>query len=102
MVISEQKGTVETETLVHIGHDAKIIDVEKLTWKTSDAIYGYVPPTPEAVDEFYGRLVGVGTYELHYNFMLDGAELVSGATGTSKNLVESLYEALSTVENLNK
>ena len=45
---------------------------------------------------------GVGTYELHYNFMLDGAELASGATNTSKNLVESLYEALSTVENLNK
>ena len=88
VVISENYGTVETETLIHVGTDGKIKNINKMVWKTSDAIYGYVPPTKEEVDAFYGRLVGAD---------LDGLtriELVSNATNTSTNLIEALTEAL--------
>ncbi len=96
VVISENYGTVESEALIHIGMDGKIKGINKLTWKTSDAIYGYVPPTSEAVDEFYGRLVGSSASTI------DGVELVTNATNTSTNVVASFKEALTAVSELIK
>lgn len=94
LVISENYGTVESEALIYIGNDAKIKDINKLTWKTSDAIYGYVPPSAEEVDEFYSRLPG------NNNTSIDGVELVTNATNTSTNVVSSMKEALAAVEAL--
>ena len=101
LVVQSQYGGSETETLVHISNDGEILNINKLVWKTSDAMYGFVPPSEDVVDAFYARLIGAGTYELNYNFMQSGSELVSGATNTSKNLVSSLYEALTFVDEIN-
>lgn len=94
VVISENYGTVETETLVHIDMDGKIKNVSKLTWKTSDAIYGYVPPTEATVNNFYNRLPSLDSASI------DSVELVSNATNTSTNMRNSLKEALVTVDEL--
>ena len=94
VVISSQYGTVESEALIHIGNDGKIKAINKLTWKTSDAIYGYVPPSAEEVDAFYLRLNGVNSSSI------DGVELVSNATNTSTNVVNSFKEALAAVDTL--
>ena len=93
---STYKGTVESEALIYIGNDAKIKALNKLTWKTSDAIYGYVPPTPEEVDAFYNR------FPDNDNLSVDGVELVTNATNTSTRVVESFEEALDAVANINK
>ena len=95
LVIS-QYGTTETETLIHISNTGKIVSTNKLVWKTSDAMYGYVPPTDDVVNEFYGRLPGItsGT--------ADGVELVTNATNTSTNLMKGVKEALAIADNLIK
>lgn len=93
---STYKGTVESEALIYIGNDAKIKALNKLTWKTSDAIYGYDPPTPEEVDAFYNR------FPDNDNLSVDGVELVTNATNTSTRVVESFEEALDAVANINK
>ena len=94
VVISANYGTVETETLVHIGVDGRIKGVSKLTFKTSDAIYGYVPPTEAAVDAYYDRLPGNNAESI------ESVELVSNATNTSTNMRNSLKEALEVVDEL--
>ena len=94
LVISESYGTVESEALVHVGTNGKIKNIKKLTWKTSDAIYGYVPPTEEAVNDFYGRLPGNGSDTI------DGVELVTNATNTSTGVVNSVKEALTVIDTL--
>ena len=94
VVISENYGTVESESLIHIGNDGKIKGIKKITFKTSDAIYGYVPPTSEAIDAFYARLVGKSTVTI------DGVELVSNATNTSTNAVNAIKEALAIVDEI--
>ena len=94
VVISENYGTVESEALLHVGMDGKIKDVSKLTFKTSEAIYGYVPPTEETVNEFYGRLPGKNSASI------ESVELVSNATNTSTNAVASFKEALDAVAKL--
>ena len=88
VVISKNYGTVESEALIHIGNDGKIKGINKLTWKTSDAMYGYVPPTADAVDAFYSRLNGTDSSSI------GGVELVTNATNTSTNVVNSFKEAL--------
>ena len=95
-VIISQYGTVETETLIHIGSDGKIKNINKLVWKTSEAMYGYVPPTEEEVNAFYERLVGAGTDSI------GSVELVTNATNTSTNLVGAITEALSATDALIK
>ena len=95
LVIS-QYGTVETETLIHIGNTGKIVNVNKLVWKTSDAMYGYVPPTDDVVDEFYGRLPG------NTSGTVGGVELVTNATNTSTNLMNGIKEALAIADALIK
>ena len=92
VVISANYGTVESEALIHIGNDGKIKGINKLTWKTSDAIYGYVPPTEETVNAFYDRLSGVSSSTI------DSVELVTNATNTSTNVVKSFKEALAAAE----
>ena len=96
LVISENYGTVETETLIHVDNTGKIVNVKKLVWKTSDAIYGYVPPTEEDVNAFYDRLINSNSETI------GDVELVTNATNTSTNLVDSVKEALSVVEGLIK
>ncbi len=95
-VVMSQYGTTETETLIHIARDGSVKNINKLTWKTSDAIYDYVPPTEEEVNPFYDRLVGTTSDTI------DGVELVTNATNTSTNLVNAIKEAMETVKSLAK
>ena len=44
VLVMSQYGTAETETLVYINAEGKLAGVKKMVWKTSDAMYGYVPP----------------------------------------------------------
>ncbi|MBO5879884.1 MAG: hypothetical protein J6Q68_04975, partial [Clostridia bacterium] len=92
VVISANYGTVESEALIHIGNNGKISGLNKLTWKTSDAMYGYVPPTAEEVDAFYNRLSGTSSSTI------DAVELVTNATNTSTNVINSFKEALTAVD----
>ena len=99
LVVMSQYGTIETETIVYVSADLRIAAIDKVLWSPSDAMpdYGFYPPSEEVVDAFYDRLIGAGTYELHYNFLVGDAELATGATSTSKNLVESIYEAFNMI-----
>ncbi len=94
VVISSNYGTVETETLIHIGNDGKIVKVNKMIWKTSDAMYGYVPPTEDVVNEFYGRLPGNGSGTI------GEVDLVTNATNTSTSLMNGIKEALAVADTL--
>ena len=100
VVISPDYGTVETETLVHFTSSGKIAGVNKLTWKTSDAIYGYVPPTEDVVDAFYAKLKDNNSASFKEKFTGEGVELVSNATSTSTRLVNSITEAFEIVDSL--
>ena len=100
VVISPDYGTVETETLVHFSNSGKIAGVSKLTWKTSDAIYGYEPPTPEVVDEFYAKLKGNDSKSFAAKFTGEGAEVVANATNTTGRLAESIAEAFGIVDDV--
>ena len=94
IAISPNYGTVETETLIHINNNGKIVKVNKLLWKTSDAIYGYVPPTDDVVNEFYGKLPGNGSGSI------GDVDLVTNATSTSTRLMDGIKEALAATEKL--
>ncbi len=93
-VVMSQYGTVETESLIHIDKLGAIKGIDKLTWKTSDAMYGYVPPTQEEADAFYERLNGATSETL------GSVDLVTNATNTSTNLVNAIIEAFSEVDKL--
>ena len=97
-VVISQYGTPETETLIYNDNDGKIVGIKKITWKTSDAMYGYVPPTEEVVDAFYAKLLDNDLASIKANFTGEGVELVANATSTSTRLVESIIEALEIVE----
>ena len=102
VVVISQYGTPETETLVQISNNGEIVALQKLLWKTSDAMYGYEPPTDEVVDPFYNRLVGFSAEEL--TALLSRVEsgediLVTNATNTSSSLVTAILEAFSVAEN---
>ncbi len=94
VVINERYGRVESEALVCVGKDGKINAIKKMTWKTSDAGWGYEPPAEEEADAFYDRLVGATVNTI------DSVDMVSGATSTSTGLVNALKEAMSTVTTL--
>ena len=96
VVLSPEYGTVESEAIVHIGNNGKIVGTKKIIWKTSDAIYGYVPPTQEEADAFYERFSGVSSSTV------DGVEVVTNATNTSGRLIEAVKEALTSVDALEK
>ena len=64
----------------------------RLVWKTSDAGWGFVPPPPEEVDAFYGRIPGADLWSS------GDVALVTGATQTSGHLMDSVNEALFEVE----
>ena len=71
-----------------------------MLWKTSDAIYGYVPPTEQAVNEFYAKLKGHNLADFKDCFMGEEPEHVTNATSTTSRLVESIAEALAEVNTL--
>ena len=104
------EGVVETETLVHVGNNGKISNIKKLTWKTSDAIYGYEPPSNDVVDPFYESLKGKNITELEELKLLDdgnkdtphGGLLVTNASQTTGRLLGSLIEAIDDIEELIK
>ena len=103
IAISPNYGTVETETLVHFDSAGKIVSVKKLTWKTSDAIYGYVPPEADAVDAFYALLAGNTSATFNESFVpAEGKEVehVTNATNTTGRLVEGIGEAFELVDAL--
>ena len=97
VVISSNYGAVETETLFRVGNDGKIKSVKKMTWKTSDAMYGYVPPNEETVDAFYEGLIGKSLKDVS---SLENADLVSNATNTSGALKSAIIEGLEAVNNI--
>ena len=94
LVISEHYGTPETETLVHIDMNGKIVKLEKLTWKVSDPMYGFVPPADDVVDAFYERFEGASAETV------GSVELISGATNTSTGLRTAVAEAVEAVDEL--
>ena len=94
LVISPNYGTPETEALLHITEKGEVKAIKTLTWKTSPAIYGYVPPTPEEVNRFYSDLKGRDFYSLH------DVEPASNATNTSDRVIASFNEAIYTVNEL--
>ncbi|MBQ2876407.1 MAG: FMN-binding protein [Clostridia bacterium] len=105
LVISPEYGTPETETLIHFDNSGKIVAVNKLTWKTSDAIYGYEPPTEETVNAFYDKLAGNTSASFAEKFVkAEGedkeVEHVSNATNTTNRLVASISEAFTFVDEL--
>lgn len=106
VVISPNYGTVETETLIHVGTDRKIAAVNKLVWKTSDAMYGYVPPTEDTVNEFYAKFVGKDLASFKDAFIkendTDEVEHVTNATSTSGRHVNAMLEGLNAVDTLIK
>ena len=101
VVISSNYGTVETETLVHVGNDGVIKNVKKMIWKTSDMVetpyYSYYPPTEETVKEFYAKLIGKKSSDLK---AFEAADLVSNATNTSTSLRDAIAEGLEAVETI--
>ena len=102
VVINERYNRIETETLVYVGNDGKIKDVKKLIWKTSDAGWGYEPPTEEAVNPFYESLKGKSLSDLEALSALEtnDGQLVTNATSTSKALVGALIEGVQAIEAL--
>ena len=105
VVISPDYGTPETETLIHFDNSGKIVSVNKLTWKTSDAIYGYEPPTEETVNAFYNKLKGNTSATFNAKFVkAEGedkeVEHVANATNTTNRLVASIAEAFDVVDSL--
>ena len=105
LVISPNYGTPETETLIHFDNSGKIVSVNKLTWKTSDAIYGYEPPTEETVNAFYKKLKGNTSASFNAKFVkAEGedkkVEHVANATNTTNRLVASIAEAFDVVDSL--
>ena len=96
--ISSYYGTVDTENLIHIDSDGKIVNVKKLVWSVSAANpeAGYNPPSEEKLAEFYNGLCGkdsesIGEVDIH-----------TGATNTTTTLVSSITEALKIVDDLIK
>ena len=104
VVINERYNRIETETLIYVGNEGKIKDIEKIIWKTSDAGWGYVPPTDEVVDPFYASLIGKNLADLEAlsNLETNDGQLVTGATTTSKALVGALIEGVKAIETLIK
>ena len=98
VLVPSQYGSAETETLVYINAEGKLAGVNKLVFKTSDAMYGYVPPAAEVVDAFYAKLTGKTLAEFKAAFTGEGVELVTNATSTSTKLVASIVEAFEVVE----
>lgn len=97
MVVNTRYNRVETETLVHVGSDGKIKNIERLIWKTSDAGWGYVPPEEDAVAAFYDSLIGADLATLKSMYALEDSGdgiLVTGATTTSRALVGSIIEGI--------
>ena len=100
VAISPNYGTVETETLVFIGNDGRIFHVEKLLWKTSDALWGYEPPKESTVNAFYEKLNGHNLEEFKACFTGENPVLVTNATSTTSRLVEVIIAAFEAVKNL--
>ena len=96
-LVMSRYGTPETETLIHVDNDGKIKNIKKLIWKTSDAMYGYVPPTADTVDAFYNKIIGMDKEDLA---LIKNADLVSNATNTSTSLRLAIYEGLDAVEQI--
>ncbi len=108
VVINERYNRVETETMIYIGDDGELKNIKKLTWKTSDAGWGYEPPEESLVEAFYASLVGKNLAELEALVDLadlgegeHGGLLVTGATTTSKALLVSVIEAFESASAIN-
>ena len=108
VVINERYNRVETETMIYIGDDGELKNIKRLTWKTSDAGWGFEPPEESLVEAFYASLVGKNLAELEALVDLadlgegeHGGQLVTGATTTSKGLLGSIIEAFESAKTLN-
>ena len=104
VAISPNYGTPETETLIHLNNKGEIAAVEKLLWKTSDALWGYVPPTAEEVDAFYATFAGKNLDEFKAAYVkendTDEVEHITNATNTTGRLIDSMLEAFEAAEAL--
>ena len=107
-LINEYYNKIETETLIYITNKGIIKDVNKLTWKPSDAGYGYVPPALELVDAFYESLKGKNISDLEALKAYDDNDdstshnglLITQATQTTGRLLGALIEAVKSAESL--
>lgn len=104
VAISPNYGTPETETLIHLNNKGEIAGVNKLLWKTSDALWGYVPPTAEEVDAFYATFAGKNLDEFKAAYVkendTDEVEHITNATSTTGRLIDSMLEAFEAAEAL--
>ncbi len=96
LVISPDYGTPETETLIHINNEGKVVKTEKIYWKVSDpADYGtvsFTPPTEDVVDEFYSRFENVTSETV------GSVEVITDVTRTSNRLIEAVTESIAVVK----
>ncbi len=73
----------DTSTLVAVGNDGKVIDIEILEWKHGEGI-GFT-------DEFVGAFAGKD------DAAVDGVDVITGATGTSANIKSAVKTAIAAV-----
>ncbi len=98
-VVMSRYGYPETETLIYVDGEGRIKNINKLAWKTSDAAYGYVPPSEDVVNAFYDSLIGKDLSDIS---SLDGVDLVANATNTSTNLKAAITEGLEAIEEMKR
>ena len=84
-------GTLESETLISIDNNGKIIAVKNLFWKVGHGPES-TPPAPdeEAIAEFFGDFVGKKESDI-------SSVIIAGATGTGNNVKTAILEALSAI-----
>ena len=100
VVINDRYGRVESETMIYINEKGALKDISRLTWKTSDEGWGYVPPEESLVVSFYNSLNGKNLEDIKSLIALENNEdglLVTNATTTSKSLLNAMAEALEAV-----
>ncbi|MBE6634676.1 MAG: hypothetical protein E7617_00560 [Ruminococcaceae bacterium] len=84
-------GTLESETLIAIDNNGKIIAVKNLFWKVGHGPESNPPAPNEAeVAEFFGDFVGKKERDL-------SSVVIAGATGTASNVRAAILEALEAV-----
>ena len=83
-----QYGTPEFEFLVYVGEDGTVKDIDKIIWKSSDAGWGYVPPSDAVVDVFFESFVGKNMNNI------EKVDVVTGSTATSNRVIAAALETL--------
>ena len=93
---SSQHNVIDTESVVYIDFNRTVKNIVKLTWTVGAAApdKNYNPPSDDEVDAFYAGLKGE-TIDT-----IGEVDISTGATFTTKVLVDSVTEALVTVNKI--